>query len=159
MSFYSDQAAQFEQTAGDLQTRLDNEGATMDDATYKGLEAKANALEKQANVMIAKDIQATLDQLKLDEARLTQCTNTLQAAVKTLKKFDQLAAVVAAAITFATALASGDPGAIATAVVGAEKAVAAAAAKTPVVPIAAPGAAAGPGLAIAASDDPAKPGN
>jgi hypothetical protein len=156
MSFYSDQAAQFEQMAGDLQTRLDNEGATMDDTTYKGLEAKANALEKQANAMIAKDIQATLDQLKLDEARLTQCTNTLQAAVKALKRFDQLAAVVAAAITFATALASGDPGAIATAVVGAEKAVAAATAKTPVVPIA-PAAAPGAGLAIAASDDPAKP--
>jgi hypothetical protein len=157
MSFYSDQAAKFSQMASDIETRLVKKGATMDAATYKTLSAQEEDLDDQANEMIAADIKGTLAGLNVDQPRLAKCTDTLNAAVKTLKRFDQVAAVVAAAITLATACASGDPGAIATAVVGAEKAVAAATAKTPMVAKPAPAPAAG--LAIAASDDPAKPKN
>jgi hypothetical protein len=155
MSFYSDRAANFSQMAKDIETRLANEGATMDPATYKKLGAQEEDLNDQANAMIVADIKGTLAGLNVDQPRLAKCTDTLNAAVKTLKRFDQVAAVVAAAITLATACASGDPGAIASAVVGAEKAVAAATAKTPVVAMPAPAA----GLAIAASDDPTKPKN
>lgn len=146
MSFYSDQAAQFEQTAQTIEDRLSNEGATMDDATYSGLEAQKDTLLDKANTMILADVQAQLAQLKIDQTQLAKCTKDLNDAVKNVKRFDQVLAIVSAAVTLATALASADPGKIFSAVEGAEKAVAAAVAKP-----AANGAAGG--LSIAASGD------
>jgi hypothetical protein len=165
MSFYSDQATQFQQIAASIQTRLTNEGSTLDATTYTSLEDQRDALLDNVNAMVTADIQATLAQLKLDQPRLAQCTASLNAAVKTLQKFDQIAAVVAAAVTLATAIASADPGAIASAVVGAEKAVTGMLAKPNVVTMPQPAAAPGTGsltgtvLAIAASDDSAEPGS
>ena len=112
MSFYSDQATQFQQMAASIQTRLTNEGSNLDATTYASLEDQRDALLDNVNAMVTADIQATLAQLKLDQPRLAQCTASLNAAVKTLQKFDQIAAVVAAAVTLATAIASADPGAI-----------------------------------------------
>jgi hypothetical protein len=151
MSFYSDQATQFQQMAASIQTRLTNEGSTMDATTYSSLEDQRDALLDNVNTMVIADIQATLAQLKLDQPRLAQCTASLNDAVKTLKKFDQIAAVMGAAATLATAIASANPGAIASAVEGAEKAVASAVAKPQVVAM--------PQTAVATSDDSAEPGS
>jgi hypothetical protein len=158
MSYYSDQASQFKQMASDLESRLTNEGSTLDDATYTGLAAKRDALLDQSAAMIAADLKGVLDQLKVDQTRLAQCTATLNVAVKTLKDFDQIAAIVAAAVTLATAIASANPSAILSAVAGAEKAVVAALPK-PEKPSKPSTAAclAGDLLAIAASQDPDDP--
>jgi hypothetical protein len=149
MSFYSDQAAQFEQTAQTIQDRLSNEGATLDDATYGSLEAQRDALLDKANTMILADVQAQLAQLKIDQTRLAKCTKDLNDAVKNVKRLDQVLAIVSAAVTLATALASADPGKILDAIGSGEKAVAAAFAKP-----AANGVAGG--LSIAASGDSSK---
>jgi hypothetical protein len=153
MSFYSDQAAQFEQMASDIETRLTDEGSTLDDATYTSLEWQEETLQDNADTMIADDIQTTLAQLKVDEPRLAKCTASLVDAVKTVKTFDQVAALVSAAVTLAMAIASADPGAIANAVEGAEKAVVSALAK----PKTAVATGTGTGLPIAASGDSTKP--
>jgi hypothetical protein len=151
MSFYSDQAAQFLQMAQDIQTRLTNEGAAMDGITYTSLEEQRDTLQDKADAMITADIQATLAQLKVDQPRLAACTASLVDAVKTVKKFDQIVAIVSSAVVLATAIASANLGGIASAVVGAEQAVAAALPKAQV--IAMPAAESGNGLAIAASGD------
>lgn len=129
MSFYSDQAGQFEQMAADIQARLTNQGASMDDATYSSLAEQRDALLDKANAMVIADLQATLEQLEIDQTQLAQCTATLVDAMKKVKAFDKYAALVAAAVTLATAIASADPGAIASAIAGAVKAVASAVAK------------------------------
>ena len=129
MSFYSDQAGQFDQMAADIQTRLTNQGASMDDATYSSLAEQRDALLDKANAMVIADLQATLEQLEIDQPQLAQCTASLVDAMKKVKAFDKYAALVAAAVTLATAIASADPGAVASAVAGAVKAVASAVAK------------------------------
>jgi hypothetical protein len=126
MSFYSDQAKQFEQMAGEIETRLTNEGSTLDDTTYANLEQQRDTLQDKADVMITADVQAALGQLKIDQTALAKCTADLVHAVKAVKRFDQIAAIVSAAVTLATALASADLGGIASGIAGAEKAVAAA---------------------------------
>jgi hypothetical protein len=160
MSFFSDQAKQFQQMAANIETRLTNAGSTLDDATYADLEKQRDALLDKVDAMITADIQATLDQLKVDQPRLAQCTASLNNAVNTLKKFDQIVAIVAAAVTLATAIVSASPGAIASAVVGAEKAVTAALPKTNVVTMPTTkdttGSSSGDVLAIAASEDSAE---
>jgi hypothetical protein len=150
MSFYSDQANQFLQLKAAIQTRLTNEGNTLDQRTYSSLAAKRDALGIQADLMITADIQATLAQLKLDQPRMAACTTNLNNAVKAIKKFDQTLAIVSAALTLATAISSANLGAIGEAVVGAEQAVAAALPKS-AVPATAAGL--GQGLAIAAESD------
>jgi hypothetical protein len=152
MSFFSDQAAQFQKMAAAIQTRLTNEGSTLDSTSYEGLEAKRDALLDQSDAMIAADVQASLAQLKLDQPRLAACTANLVNAVKTVKRLDQVLAIVAASVTLATAIACADPMAIAGAVEGAEKAVANAVAKPKIAEM--PGDSSD-GLAIAASDDTA----
>jgi hypothetical protein len=124
MSFYSDQAQQYEQMASDIQTRLNNEGKTLDDATYTGLETQRQDLEDKADDMIAADMKGTLAGMKVDQTRLAKSTQDLADAVKKIKKFDQIAAIVSAAIGLATAIASGDAGAVFDALECAEKAVA-----------------------------------
>jgi hypothetical protein len=123
MSFYSDQAAQFGKMAEEIQTWLIQKGSTLDDASYAYLEKQRDILLDQTNAMVLDDIQAVLDQLKLDQPRLEQCTTTLNNAVKTVKKFDQVVAIVAASVALAAAIISVNPAAIASAVVDAEKAV------------------------------------
>jgi hypothetical protein len=152
MSFFSDQAAQFQKMAAAIQTRLTNEGSTLDATSYESLEAKRDTLLDQADAMIAADVQASLSQLKLDQPRLAACTTNLLDSVKTVKRLDQVLAIVAAGVTLATAIASANPMAIAGALEGAEKAVASAIAKPKVTEM--PGDSSD-GLAIAASDDSA----
>ena len=125
MSFYSDQASQFEDLAADIQTRLTNQGATLDDAAYANLEAQRDALLDKASQMILADVQATLTQLKVDQPRLAQCTTSLVNAAKNIKTFDKYAAIISAAVTLATEIASANLGGIASAIVGAEQAIAA----------------------------------
>jgi hypothetical protein len=125
MSFYSDQAGHFEDLAADIQTRLTNQGATLDDAGYANLEAQRDALLDKATQMILADVQATLAQLKVDQPRLAQCTKSLVQAAKNVKAFDQYAAIISAAVALATAIASADLGGIASGIVGAEQAIAA----------------------------------
>jgi len=149
MSFYSDQATQFEQTAQTIQDRLSNEGSTLDDATYSSLEAQRDALLDKVNTLALADIQAQLAQLKIDQTELAKCTKDLNDAVKNVKRLDQVLAIVSAAVTLATALASADPGKILDAIGSVEKAVAGAVAKP-----AANGVAGG--LSIAASGDSSK---
>jgi hypothetical protein len=123
MSFYSEQASRFQQMAADIQTRLTNEGSTLDETSYNSLEGQRDTLLDKVNAMVTAEVQAALGQLKLDEPRLAKCTANLVDAVKTVKKFDQVAAVVSAAVTLATAIASADPGAIASAIESVQKAV------------------------------------
>ncbi len=123
MSFYSDQAAQFGKMAEEIQTWLSQGGSTLDDVSYAYLEKQRDILLDQTNAMVLDDIQAALEQLKLDQPRLEQCTKTLNDAVKTLKNFDQIAAIVASAVALSTAIISVNPVAIASAVLDAEKAV------------------------------------
>jgi hypothetical protein len=158
MSFYSDQAKQFQQTAANLQDRLTNDGAALDQATYDSLQDQRDALQDQAEAMIAADLKGTLAQLTVDQPRLAKCTASLTDAVKAVKRFDQIAALVSAAVVLTTAICSADPGAVFSALVGAEQAVAA------VVPKAQPaktqssgGAMPGTLLAVAASDDSPEP--
>lgn len=125
MSFYSDQAGQFEDLAADIQTRLTNQGATLDDAAYANLEAQRDTLLDKASQMILADVQATLTQLKVDQPRLAQCTTSLVNAAKNIKTFDKYAAIIGAAVTLAKAIASADLGGITSGIVGAEQAVAA----------------------------------
>jgi hypothetical protein len=146
MSFYYDQAQQFLEAAEALQTRLTNEGSTLDNAAYTSLGKQRDALLDQANAMIAADLKGTLAQLKLDQPRLAKCTASLNAAVKTLKRFDRVAAIVTAAVSLATAIACADPAAIVAAIAGAEKAITG----TPVAPTSPNPAAPGtlPGTAV-----------
>jgi hypothetical protein len=162
MSFYSDQAKQFQQIAAGIETRLANDGSTLDAATYASLEKQRDALLDKVDAMLTDDIQVALAVLKVDQQRMAQCTTNLNAAVKALKKFDQIAAIVSAAVCLATAIASADPGAIAAALVGAEKAVAGAAGKSNLVEMPQSAAASeadssGTVLSIAASEDPKDP--
>ena len=101
MSFYSDQAAEFQQMAQGIQTRLTNDGASMNDAAYSLLEKQRDMLLDQANVMIDADIKGTMAQLKADEPRLKACTTSLLHAVKNVKTFDQFAAIVGAGVELA----------------------------------------------------------
>jgi hypothetical protein len=158
MSFYSDQAAEFQQMAQGIQTRLTNEGRTMDDAAYSLLEKQRDMLLDQTNAMIDADIKGTLAQLKADEPRIKACTASLVQAVKNVKTFDQFAAIVGAGVELAVAIVSANPGSIAAAVLGAEKAVADAISKPKEMPARKAGTAAkageDSGLAIAASEEP-----
>lgn len=129
MSFYSDQAKQFLQIKAAIQTRLTGEGNTLDQQTYDDLAAQCDALGNQADAMIADDVQASLVQLNLDQSKIAASTAALLDAVKKIQRFDQILAIAAAGVTLATAIASANPMAIGQALVGAEKAVAAAAAK------------------------------
>jgi hypothetical protein len=124
MSFYSDQAKQFEQMASDIETRLINESKTLDEATYASLEAQRDELLAKADDMTAADIKGTLAGMKVDQTRLAKATQDLADAVKKIKRFDQITAIVSAAVGLATAIASGDAGAVFSALEGAEKAVA-----------------------------------
>jgi hypothetical protein len=142
MSFYSDQADQFLQMKAAIQTRLTNEGKSLDQQTYANLGAKRDELADQADAMIADDVLATLAKLKLDQPRIANCTASLNKAVKNIKRLDQVLAIAAAGVTLAAAIASADPIAIGQALVGAEKAVATAVAKPAVR---------GDGIAMAAS--------
>ena len=155
MSFYSDQAKQFQQTAASLQDRLSNDGKTLDQAAYDSLQDQRDALIEQSEAMTTADLKGTLAQLKVDEPRLAQCSQSLTDAVKAVKRFDQVAALVAAAITLATAVAKADPGAVFSALVGAEQAVSAVVPKPH--PADKPQQAPGMLLAVAASDDSEEP--
>ena len=124
MSFYSDQAQQYEQMASDIETRLINEGKTLDDATYASLEAKRDELLHKVDEMIAADIKGTLAGMNVDQTRLAKSTQELADAVKKIKRFDQITAIVSAAVGLATAIVSGDAGAVFDALECAEKAVA-----------------------------------
>jgi len=123
MSFYSDQAAQFQQLASNIQTRIDDAGSAMDQGTRTTLGNQEDALVDQADAMIAADVQATLDGLSLDRPRLNACTASLNAAVKTVKTFNSIVAIGEAGLTLVTACVSGNPDSIVTAIEGAETAV------------------------------------
>jgi hypothetical protein len=133
MSFYSDQANQFIQLAQNIQTRITNAGSSMDDATRSSLDDQRDGLLEQANKMILADIQAALGQLNLDQPRLAACTANLNNAVKTVQTFNQIVAIGEAGLNLVTACVSANPGAIITALSGAEKAVASALGKSNVV--------------------------
>lgn len=163
MSFFSDQAAQFQQLADNIQTRITNAGSTTDDDTRSTLEDQRDGLLKQVNTMVLADIQATLAQLHLDRPRLSNCTVSLNKAVQTLKTINQIVAIGAAGLTLATAIASANPGAIFSALGDAEKALADALAKPSVLTMPSPGGAspAGPPSgtisALAASEESEEP--
>jgi hypothetical protein len=160
MSFFSDQAKQFQQTAANLQDRLSIDGGGLDGATYTSLEDQRDALQDQAEAMIAADLKGTLAQLTVDQTRLAQCTKSLSDAVKEVKRFDQIAGLLSAAVVLATAVAKADPGAVFSALAGAEKAVAAVIPKPQPAKsqsASASGAMSGTLLAVAASDDSAEP--
>jgi hypothetical protein len=129
MSFYSDQAAQFQKMAQNIQNRIDTANPKMDKTTRSTLEDQQDDLVNQAEAMIAADIKGTLAGLNADQPRLAECTKNLNNAVQTVKRFDQIVAIGAAGLSLATAIASADPMAILSAAAGAEKAVADALAK------------------------------
>jgi hypothetical protein len=124
MSFYSDQAAQFQQLASNIQTRIEKAGSTMDEGTRTKLGKQQDGLLDEADAMIAADVQATLEGLKLDQPRLAACTANLNGAVQTVKKFNSIVAIGEAGLTLVTACVSGNPVSIITAMTGAEKTVA-----------------------------------
>ena len=124
MSYFYDQAQKFLQMASDLEERLVNEGSSLDPATYASLDRRREDLQDQADDMVDADLKGTLSGLKIDEARLSQCTTDLQNAIKTVQRFDKIAAIAAAGVTLAMAVVSADPGKIFDALAGAEKALA-----------------------------------
>jgi len=160
MSFFSDQANQFQQMAQAIQTRLTNDGAQMSDTEFGLFEKQRDQLLDKATAMVDADIQATLDQLNLDKAKLAACTADLLQAVKNARTVEKLAAIVGASVTMATAIASANPTSIITASFGAEKAIADALSKPKEMPVTKPAAAGKAavdgGLAIAASEDSEK---
>ncbi len=162
MSFFSDQAAQFQQLADNIQSQIDNANPPLDAATRSTLEDRQSDLEAQQSDMVAADIKGTLGKLSIDQTRLATCTLNLNKAVQTVKDINQVVAIVTAGVTLATAIVSANPGAIVTALAGAEKAVSDALGKSKVVTMpsaASPpkGSAAGTVTSLAASsgsDDP-----
>jgi hypothetical protein len=124
MSFYSDQAAQFQQLASNIQVRIDKAGSTMDEGTRTALGKQQDGLLDQADAMIAADVLATLEGLNLDQPRLAACTASLNGAVRIVKIFNSIVAIGEAGLTLVTACVSGNPVSIITAMAGAEKAVA-----------------------------------
>jgi hypothetical protein len=124
VSYFNDQAQKFLQMASDLEERLSNEGSTLNAGTYASLDQQREDLQDRADDMVAADMKGTLAGLKVNEARVSQCTTDLQNAVKTVQRFDKIAAIVAASLTLAKAIVSADPGQIFDALEGAEKAVA-----------------------------------
>jgi hypothetical protein len=149
MSFYSDQAAQFEATAEAIQTRLENDGAAMDLATYNTLKSQHDTLLDQANDMTLDDIQVTLAAMTVDQAQLATATKSLTTAVANVQRLDQIVAIASSAVSLAAAILSANPVTILTAITGAQTTITAAFPKPP-----APAAPAD-GLAIAAAADPA----
>jgi hypothetical protein len=123
MSFFSDQAKQFQELATSIQARISSAGSAMDDTTRSNLEDRRDGLLDQANKMVLSDVQATLEQLKIDQPRLAACTASLNKAVKNVKTFGQVVAIGTAAFSLATAIASANPGAIVKALGDTEKAV------------------------------------
>jgi hypothetical protein len=123
MSFYSDQAAQFQQLASNIQTRIDKAGATMDQGTRTTLGTQQDALLDQADAMIAADVQVALEGLNLDQPRLAACTASLNGAAQVVKRFNSIVAIGEAGLTLVTACVSGNPASIVSAIAGAEKAV------------------------------------
>jgi hypothetical protein len=148
MSFYSDQAGKFLQMASDIESRLEKEGNTLDDATYDQLDEQRESLQDQADAMIAADVQAALEKLAIDRVELAQCTDDLENAVKTIARLDQILSVVAAATELAVAIASANPGDIVSALKDAEAVV-----PKSVMAKFMPLAIGGTGLAMSASDD------
>jgi len=165
MSYYSDQAAQFQQMAQAIQDRLTNANPSPDNDTYNTLCQQRDGLLNQATAMITADIQGTLNQLKLDQGSLTQCTTDLKHALAVSTTWTQIINIAGAGLSLVTACASGNPGAALTALVAAEKAVVAVLPKKPAAAAALKAvpakSAAVPGLipAMAAQATPPKPKN
>jgi len=146
--------------AKNIQTRIDTANPPLDATTRSSLEDQQSDLIESAETMITADIQATLNQLTIDQAGLAQSTANLNQAVKTAQTIGQVVAIATAGVTLATAIASGNLGSIVSALAGAEKAVAAVLPKPAVVAMPAPAANAatapvqGNISALAASADP-----
>jgi hypothetical protein len=124
MSFYSDQADQFETLEENIQARIDKAGPSMDQPTHQALDKQQDDLLHQAKAMYADDVQATLEGLDVDRTRLANCTDALNRAVKTVQTFNSIVCIAEAGLNLATACVSGNPEGILSALVGAEKAIA-----------------------------------
>jgi hypothetical protein len=164
MSFYSDQAAQFQKLAANIETRKKGAGSAMDDGTRTRLSHQQDVLQDQADAMIADDVQATLAGLALDQTRIAACTASLNRAMQTVKTFNSMVAIGEAGLTLVTACVSGNPESIFTALAGAEKAVSdALKSNVTAMPQPAGGAKAGTFAetieSLAASGDPGDTGN
>jgi len=160
MSFFSDQAAQFQQLANNIQTRIDTATPPLDATTRSSLEDQQSVLIEKAEAMITADIQATLNKLTIDRAGLAQCTANLNQAEKTAQTIGQVVDIATAGVALATAIASGSPGSILSALAGAQKAISAVLPKPSVATMPAPAATApaqGNISTLAASADPSAP--
>jgi len=145
VSYYSDLAVKYEGMAADIQDRLEAQTPPMTQTQYAALEKQRDGLEDVSADDITADLQQTLNNLKVDTAKLQDTTDQLKAAIRTTQKIDKLIAVASAALTLATGIMTANPGTIASGLAGAAKALAAK--DSPIA------TAADAGLSIAASED------
>jgi hypothetical protein len=121
MSFCSDQAARYGQMADDIQHRLETEGSSINDADFGALQQQGEELTELSEDSNLDDLQQTLDGMAIDQTKLAECTERLQAAIKKVARIDMAIGLASAALGLGTAIASGNLSGIASALEQAEK--------------------------------------